>query len=163
MIVGRLMISKFSRKFHVSTFAKYGGLLGGAALAVSIWLGPLIAQSNKTLGLAVLSIIWLVVGFGFGPLVPSFMSAAGYIRGMTTTQVLSRMSLINQIVVLGAKIAMGAVAQRASVAIAFIIPTALLFVAGFLAGEVAKRAPRADQVVDGFAPTGPMAVVPESQ
>ena len=79
---------------------------------------------------------------------------------MTTPQALARMSLTNAILVMGAKTVMGALAQDVNLVVAFIFPTILLFVAGLIAGRVAKRPAGSPTVVDDAFPiTGPIGVL----
>jgi MFS family permease len=159
MIVGRLLIGRLTKRWHISELSKWGGLVGATAFGLGVFLGPLLAQQDKYLGLAVLAFLWAIFGFGLAPMVPSFFSAAGYVKGLSTAQTLARMSLANALVIIGAKIAMGAVAEGVSLSVAFIMPTIMLFVAGLLAGVVAKRSKRSEAVANAFPLTGPIGVV----
>jgi hypothetical protein len=94
-------------------------------------------------------------------MVPSFFSGAGYVKGLQTAQALARMTLVNAIVMMGAKIVMGGIAQGVDLQVAFIFPTVMMFVAGFIAHVVAKRAKRAEAVANAFPPTGPISIVQE--
>ena len=159
MIVGRLLIGRLTKRWHISELSKWGGLVGATAFGLGVILGPLLAQQDKYLGLAVTAFLWAIFGFGLAPMVPSFFSAAGYVKGLSTAQTLARMSLANALVIIGAKIAMGAVAEGVSLSVAFIMPTIMLFVAGVLAGIVAKRSKRSEAVANAFPLTGPIGVV----
>lgn len=159
MIVGRLLIGRLTKRWHISELSKWGGLVGATAFGLGVILGPLLAQQDKYLGLAVTAFLWAIFGFGLAPMVPSFFSAAGYVKGLSTAQTLARMSLANALVIIGAKIAMGAVAEGVSLSVAFIMPTIMLFVAGLLAGVVAKRSKRSEAVANAFPLTGPIGVI----
>jgi hypothetical protein len=69
------------------------------------------------------------------------------------------MLLVNTITVSIAKIFMGALAQGIGLGLAFILPVTLMFVAGVLAGRVAKNSKRKEAVENAFPLTGPITVV----
>jgi hypothetical protein len=56
---------------------------------------------------------------------------------------------------------MGGIAQGVDLQVAFIFPTVMMFIAGFIAHVVAKRAKRAEAVANAFPPTGPISIVQE--
>lgn len=159
MIVGRLSIGRLTKRFHISELSKWGGIFGSVTLGLGVILGPILAQTDKILALVVLSILWGITGLGLAPMVPSFFTGAGLVKGLTTAQTMARMSLVNSIIIMGAKILMGALAQNVSIVVAFVFPTAMMFVAGYIAHLVAKRAKRADAVAMAFPPTGPISII----
>jgi MFS family permease len=159
MIIGRLSINRVTKKFHISDMAKWGGIVGSILIFAGIFLGPLIAQSNSTLGLVALCVLWGVAGLGVGPQVPSVFTAGGNVMGLTTAQALSRMSMINMFLMLGAKFVMGALAQQ-NLQAAFLFPATTLMIAGIIAGFVVKRAKRNEkEMLSAFPPTAPIVVV----
>lgn len=159
MIMGRLSINRVTKKFHISDMAKWGGIVGSILIFAGIFLGPLIAQSNSTLGLVALCVLWGVAGLGVGPQVPSVFTAGGNVMGLTTAQALSRMSMINMFLMLGAKFVMGALAQQ-NLQAAFLFPATTLMIAGIIAGFVVKRAKRNEkEMLSAFPPTAPIVVV----
>ena len=145
----------------------YGHLIDLAPIAEkahaagALVLGPIAAEQSTWLGLLVTAALWVIVGLGTAPMVPSFFSAAGHIQGLSTAQVLSRMSIVNQLLVLGSKTLMGALAQGVGLVIAFLMPMALLMIAGLLAATVARRSKRQDAVDNAFPATGPLTIVDE--
>lgn len=159
MIVGRLSIGRLTKAFHFSELSKWGGVVGSIAMLAGLLIGPPIATHQPLLGLIVTTSFWAVAGLGIAPMVPSFMSAGGHVKGMNTATVLSRMSLANSIIVMLAKYVMGALAQGIGLVWALGFPIASFFVAGLLAGEVVKRAKRKDVVANAFPPTGPLSIV----
>jgi hypothetical protein len=161
MIIGRLSISRLTKKYHISELSKWGGIFGSVALGLGVLLGPLLASSDQILGLIVLTTLWGISGLGMAPMVPSFFSGAGYVKGLNTAQALARMTLVNSIVMMGAKVLMGGIAQGVDLQVAFIFPTAMMFIAGFIAHFVAKRAKRAEAVANAFPLTGPIAIIKE--
>lgn len=159
MIVGRLMITPLTKKIHISEMSKWGGIFGSISMLLGIVLAPPLVSENQTLGIIVISFFWAISGFGMAPMVPSFFSAAGHIKGLTTAQVLSRMSLVNALVVIVAKIAMGALAQGVGLELAFLFPISMMFIAGIISGQVAKQAKRKEAMENAFPLTGPVTVV----
>ena len=159
MIAGRLLIGRVTKKYHISDLSKWGGIIGAVTMLLGVLLAPLLVASNPILAMIVLSLFWAVSGFGLAPMVPSFFGAAGHVAGLTTAQALSRMSLVNALAVIVAKIFMGALAQGIGLVLAFIFPVTMMFIAGFLAGRVAKNSKRKEAVENAFPLTGPITVV----
>jgi hypothetical protein len=139
--------------------AKWGGMVGSVLVFAGIILGPMIAETNQALGLLVLCVLWGIAGLGVGPQVPSFFTAGGYVMGLTTAQVLSRMSMMNMFLMLAAKFIMGALAQQ-NLQAAFFFPAAALMAAGIISAFVVKRAKRNEkEMLTAFPPTAPIVVV----
>ena len=161
MIAGRLLITKATKKYHISELSKWGGIYGSVMMALGLVLAPPIVEYNQILALAVLSFFWALGGFGLAPLVPSFFGAAGHVTGLTTSQALARMSLVNAVAVIGAKVIMGGLAEGVGLQIAFVMPIVLMFVAGILSGRLAKQAKRKEAVENAFPITGSLTVIDE--
>jgi predicted MFS family arabinose efflux permease len=159
MIAGRLLIGRATKKYHISDLSKWGGIIGAVTMLLGVLLAPLLVASNPILAMIVLSLFWAVSGFGLAPMVPSFFGAAGHVAGLTTAQALSRMSLVNALAVIIAKIFMGALAQGIGLVLAFIFPVTMMLIAGILAGRVAKNSKRKEAVENAFPLTGPITVV----
>lgn len=160
MILARLSIGRLTKNRHVGVISFWGGLFGSVAMGAGALLGPALAAQDPILGLTATSILWFFAGLGIGPMSPSFMSAAGYVKGLTTAQALSRMSLISSVLFIGGKFVMGAIAQDVNLVAAFMLPTALFCIAGLIAGAMAKRAEAEKAAIeDAFPITGPIGVV----
>jgi predicted MFS family arabinose efflux permease len=159
MIVGRLMIGRITKKYHISDLSKWGGIVGAVAMALGVLVAPPLVPVSPILAMIVLSLFWAVSGLGLAPMVPSFFGAAGHVKGLTTAQALSRMSLVNALAVIVAKIFMGALAQGIGLVLAFMFPVTMMFIAGILAGRVAKNSKRKEAVENAFPLTGPITVV----
>ena len=159
MIAGRLLIGRATKKYHISELSKWGGIIGSITMLLGVVVAPPLVAVSPILALVVLSLFWAVSGFGMAPMVPSFFGAAGHIAGLTTAQALSRMSLVNAMVVIVAKIFMGALAQGIGLVLAFIFPITMLFIAGLLSGRVARNSRRKEAVDNAFPLTGPITVV----
>lgn len=159
MIVGRLLIGRVTKKYHISDLSKWGGIFGSVSMVLGVLIAPPLIPTSPVLALLVLSLFWAITGFGMAPMVPSFFGAAGHVSGLTTAQALSRMSMVNAVAVIGAKILMGALAQGIGLVLAFVLPAAMMFIAGVLAGKVAKSAKRKEAMDNAFPLTGPITVV----
>jgi predicted MFS family arabinose efflux permease len=159
MIVGRLLINTMTKRMHISEMSKWGGIFGSAAMLIGVLSSP--AISNQFVSVLVLSLFFALSGFGIAPMVPSFFSAAGHLEGLSTAQALSRMSLVSQLTMMGAKVMMGALAQGVGLQMAFLFPIVMMFIAGLLAGQVAKRAKKSETMENAYPPTGPLSVVDE--
>ena len=163
MIIGRLSIDRITKNVHISELAKWGGIAGSILLTAGIWFGPLLAKTDQTLGLLLLCIFWGLAGLGVGPQVPSFFTAGGNVMGLTTAQVLSRMSMMNMFAMLAAKFVMGALAQN-NLQLAFMFPATTLMIAGIVSAFVIKRAKRNErEMLTAFPPTAPIVVVEDNR
>lgn len=160
MIAARLSIGRLTRNRHLSTVASKAAIMGSVAMALAVFIGPIVAGVDPMLAVLVTGVFWVAAGLGTGPQVPSFFSATGSVPGMSTAQAMSRMSLFNSIIILGAKVVMGALAQGISVQVAFIFPIATYIVASVIASSVAKRDYKPEKVT-GFPMTSPIDVIPE--
>lgn len=156
MIIGRLSIGPITKRIHLSEMAKWGGLIGSGLLLIGDLAGPALGQQNPALGLTVTCLFFGLAGLGVGPMVPSFFTAAGNVVGLTTTQALSRMSMMNTFLIMFAKTLMGALAQQ-SMQLAFLLPVATLFAAGVFSAFVVTKAKRnEDEMLTAFPMTGPV-------
>ena len=161
MITGRLLITRATKKYHISDLSKWGGIYGSIMMALGLVLAPPLVAENPILALIVLSVFWALGGLGLAPIVPSFFGAAGHVSGLTTSQALARMSLLNSLAVIGAKVVMGGLAESVGLQIAFVLPIVLMFIAGILSGRLAKQAKRKEAVENAFPITGSLTVIDE--
>jgi hypothetical protein len=159
MILGRLSINSLGKKWHISTVARFAGWLAGISMVLGVVLGSALVATNQDLALVVVSVFFFLTGLGASPMVPSFFSAAGYVKGLNTAQVLARMSFMNSIAIIGAKYLMGALALNVGLTLAFVFPTITFLLAGVLAGMVAKRAKASETLNAAYPATGAMSLV----
>ncbi|MEY4322188.1 MAG: hypothetical protein RL167_916 [Actinomycetota bacterium] len=159
MIIGRLSIEKLTKRIPLARLARRSIFMGACAFALSIVLGPLVAEADKFAGMIVLATLWFVVGLGFAPAVPTVFGTASFIKGFNTAQVMAIMSLINTFNFMFAKMLIGAVAQGVSLQIALIFPMLLAFTAAFMVGVVAKRQPKTAPLENAFPTTGPVTAI----
>jgi uncharacterized membrane protein (DUF485 family) len=84
-------------------------------------------------------VFFAIAGLGISSMVPGFFSAAGNVEGLSTAQALSRMLLLNTIVVIFAKMLMGSLIDASSLPLAMIFPIATFAIAAVIAGIVANK------------------------
>ena len=109
------------------------------------------------------SLLWGVAGFGLSSVSPAFFSAAGHVPGVSTAWAVSRLSLFNSMVSIGAKTVMGALTEGVGLSMAFFFPITLAIGSGIIAGMFASRA-RQSELNAAAPPTGPISIIvaPES-
>jgi hypothetical protein len=111
-------------------------------------------------GFVIQCIFFGFAGFGLAPQVPSSYSAAGNVRGLSTAQALSRISLVNALVVMIAKVFMGSLSQGFGLQWAFLFPITMYFIAGLVSGVVANHSKRqAREDATAYPPTGPISSI----
>jgi MFS family permease len=174
MIASRLSIGKLSKRRHLSRVGQIAATMGAFAVSIAAVLGTLIGGVDPLLSLGVTTIFWILTGLAAGPQVPSYFSMAGSVDTMTTAQAMSRMSLMNSLFILAVKVVMGGIAQGIGVPFVFVVSVVTFTGASIISGIVVKRlkssaaqaekeAATADQSVDAFPVTSPLAIVSESE
>lgn len=158
MIMGRLLINPLSKIWHLSKIAQVGGLAGGISMALAILIGVPLTTTNPDLALLTVTIFFAITGLGIAPVVPSFFSLAGSVKGLNTAQVLARMSMVNTAAIVLAKILLGASADGFGVSSTLLFGAVGLFVSGVLAGVMAKSAKRRSHE-SAYPATGSMSIV----
>lgn len=154
MVIGRFSIGTLTKRWHLATLAKWGGIFGSIAMGIGV-LGSLVPG-----GFVIQCIFFGFAGFGLAPQVPSSYSAAGNVRGLSTAQALSRISLVNALVVMIAKVFMGSLSQGFGLQWAFLFPITMYFIAGLVSGVVANHSKRqAREDATAYPPTGPISSI----
>lgn len=163
MIAGRLSMTKLAEKYHPHLIASRGSFFAALAFALTAMFVPGLADASPSLGLVVGSLLWGVAGFGLASVSPAFFSAAGHVPGVSTAWAVSRLSLFNSMVSIGAKTTMGALTEGVGLSMAFFFPIALAVGSGIIAGMFASRA-RKSELDAAAPPTGPISIIvaPES-
>jgi hypothetical protein len=158
MIAGRLSMTRLAERYHPHLMASRGSFMAAIALALTAIFAPMLTESSPTLGLVVASLLWGLAGLGLSPVSPAFFSAAGHVPGVSTAWAVSRLSLFNSMVSIGAKTMMGALTEGVGLSLAFFFPITLAIGAGVIAGLFASRARRSE--LDAAAPpTGPISII----
>ncbi|MBT4909097.1 MAG: hypothetical protein HON64_03350, partial [Microbacteriaceae bacterium] len=128
-----------------------GAVLGAITLGISALL-PSFSASWPTGVLLVLATgLWMVTGLGMSGVAPTFFAASAHVRGVSTTWALSRMQLVSQFIMIGAKVVMGAIAEGINLQAAFGLPVVLLMISAFIALRTTRGAET--QELDLVSPT----------
>jgi len=154
MIVGRFSIVKLTEKYQVNRISMVGGIFGTIAYTLAFFLSSWLS-SDQNLSLLVICVFYAIAGYGISSMVPSFYSAAGHVKGLSTSAALSRMFLFNTLVAIVARMFMGGLIDRYNMPLALLFPIATFTIATVISGLVANRQNRIDQVL-GYAPTSPI-------
>ncbi|MEK9986977.1 MAG: MFS transporter [Aquiluna sp.] len=158
MIVGRLSMTRLAQKYHPHYLASRGAFLAAGALAIAALSAGAVSSFNTILGLVTASVLWGLAGLGLAPASPAFFSAGGHIPGVSTSWAVSRLSLFNSSVAIGAKAGMGALVEGVGLSAAFFFPVILAVISGIIADQWAKRA-RRSELNAAAPPTGPISVI----
>lgn len=159
MIVGRLSLERLTKIWPLHKISRTAVFVGAVAFLASIFVAPMVASTDKTMGMYVLAVLWFVVGLGLSSTVPTVFGAAAFVKGFTAAQVIAMMSLIHTFVFMLAKMAMGGLAQAITLQWAFIFPITLMFGAAVMVGIVGKKTPTASAMENAYPPTGPIAAI----
>lgn len=158
MIAGRLLIGTLAQRTSVHRLSSRGALVTAGALAATVWVGPLIAEVSPLAAIIFLAVLWAVAGFGIAPLGPTLMASAAQVPGVSSAHAISLVSFVPQVLAIGSKILMGALAEGMSVAVAFTFPIALLVLGAWIAARQEPDEPISD--IDSYQPpTGPITIV----
>lgn len=162
MIAGRLSMTRMAERYHPHLIASRGSFMAAIAMALTALFAAMLTDISPTLGLVVASILWGLAGLGLSSVSPAFFSAAGHVPGVSTAWAVSRLSLFNAMVTIGAKTMMGALTEGVGISLAYFFPITLAIGAGVIAGLFAKRARRSE--LDAAAPaTGPISIIVPSE
>jgi MFS family permease len=160
MIIGRLSIDRITRYIHISQMSIYGAVIGVFGILGGVMLGPGLIDQNPLVGLLTVCFFWILAGLGSAALVPSFFSAAGHVKGLSTAQALSRMSFINTLILMAGKSAFGLIAEQ-DLQIAMLTPAITFVVVGLVSAVVVKTAKRREkEMVEAFPITGVIPIIP---
>ena len=154
MIVGRFSIVKLTEKYQVNRISMVGGIFGSIAYTLAFFLSSWLS-ADQNLSLLVICFFYAIAGYGISSMVPSFYSAAGHVKGLSTSAALSRMFLFNTLVAIVARMFMGGLIDQYNMPLALLFPIATFVIATVISGLVANRQNRIDQVL-GYAPTSPI-------
>ena len=158
MIAGRLSMTKMAERHHPHLIASRGSFLAAVALTVNVLLAQTVAGFSPIVGLVLTSSLWGLAGFGLASVSPAFYSAAGHVPGVSTSWAVSRLSLLNSVIAIGAKTLMGALTEEVGLSLAFIFPIVLAVGAGVIAGMFASRANQ-EELNDAAPGSGPITII----
>jgi hypothetical protein len=144
MIAGRLSMPWLAERIHPNTVALRGSLIAAGALSVSVAFSGQVASWSPMAGLVLTAVLWLIIGLGLSGVAPTYFAAAAHLPGVSTAWALSRMQLINQLAIIGAKALMGALAGGLSLSLAFVFPVILLIIGSLVAWKTTEKAEASD-------------------
>ena len=158
MIIGRLSIASLSKKFDIHYLSVTGALIAGFGLGTGVLGAWFLSSVSPWATVIWLGSFWFLGGLGLSPVGPTVMLSASLTPGISTAQAIATLSFVTQAVSILGKIAMGAIAENASVSAAFIIPVLALFAASALvhSASVRGKSKGLDRINP---PTGPLPVV----
>lgn len=138
MITGRSLIDVIGRTIHLSQQAAFGGALSAIAMTVSILVGPGIVAHDPTLGLVVIGALWALAGLGTAAMAPAFLSSASIVSGMSVSAALTRMSVMQTVVIFTMKWLMGQTAESSGIDRAYWLTVVTWAIAAVLAAVVMR-------------------------
>ncbi|MEY4390507.1 MAG: hypothetical protein RLZZ400_250 [Actinomycetota bacterium] len=160
MIIGRFAVGPLTKRMQFATISAIGGFAGATAMAFGVYFSATLASTNVDLAFALQIICYIIGGLGAASMVPSFYSAGGEVRGLSTAQALSRMSLANALIVMFSKWLMGGLVETNGIVLAMIFPIVSFFAAGIIATYVSINGRRIkERAVQAYPPTGPISTI----
>lgn len=142
MIVGRVLIDVIGKRVHVSQQAAIGGVLAAIALTISNLVGPDLVAHDGGLGLVVVSVLWGFAGLGTAAMTPSFLGSAAIVSGMSAAAALTRMSVMQTVLIILMKFAMGQTAENSGIEAAYWLPVVMWIAASIVAFMVMRLSRR---------------------
>lgn len=142
MIIGRILIDVIGKRVHISLQAAIGGLVAAAALTVSNVIGPSVVAQDTTTGLVIVSALWALAGLGTASMSPSFLGSAAIVSGMSAAAALTRMSVMQTVLIVAMKFAMGNTAETEGINAAYWYPVVTWVLAAIVAFVVLRLARR---------------------
>ena len=148
MIIGRILIDVIGKRIHVSQQAAIGGIVAAIALTVSNLVAPSLVAQNAVTGLVVVSALWALAGLGTASMSPSFFSSVAIVSGMSAAAALTRMSVMQTVLIVAMKFSMGNTAETGGIVTAYWFPVVTWILAAAIAFVVLglTRRHHSDQV-----------------
>ena len=132
MIFGRLTVQKILHRFHISQVARFSLLLAGLSFIVLISIATHLPPSAKWFSYALFLLAFATAGLGSAILGPSYTSAANRRSPHPSAVVVGQLGVVNNLLTTSLKwIVAGVVAATGSIALALMIPAALMIAASF--------------------------------
>lgn len=142
MIVGRILIDIIGKRVHASQQAAIGGVLASIALTISNLVGPSLVESDPAVGLLLVSGLWAIAGLGTASMTPSFLGSASIVSGMTAAAALTRMSVMQTVLIILMKFGMGQTAESSGIEGAYWLPVIAWILASIVAFMVMRLSRR---------------------
>lgn len=130
MIASRFLGDKWFEKWGHQRTVKYGGYIGGSAIAIGLAFGISLANINKFAAVTLLSAGFTVAGLCMGPLFPAFNLAAMSVPGVAPSVGMARVSLIAIASNFFGPALIGGISEVTSLPVSFVLLALLLLLVG---------------------------------
>lgn len=132
MIAGRLSINKIPAHYPLHRLARYSTLVAGIGFMVTISIATHLPESAKWTSYALFLLGFSLAGIGSAILGPSFTAAANRRSPNPSAVVIGQLGVTNNILTTALKwLVAGVIGATGSIALALMIPAALMIVAAF--------------------------------
>jgi MFS family permease len=132
MIFGRLSVQKILHRFHISQVARFSLLLAGTSFIVLISIATHLPPGAKWFSYTLFILAFAAAGLGSAILGPSYVSAGNRRSPHPSAVVVGQLGVVNNLLTTSLKwVVAGIVAATGSIALALMIPAALMIAASF--------------------------------
>jgi fucose permease len=138
MIIGRLNFHRVTEYIGIGKLIRICTLVGGTTFILAILIGVRVSKNSPTWGFVIVLGGLFILGLGASFLAPTFMHTASNRSSSPGSVVIGQMGAINTSLVLVIKPIIAWTAQITSIAVALLIPTAMLMLVATFARTVQK-------------------------
>lgn len=132
IIIGRLRVHKILHKHTIAQISKFSTMTAGAIFAICITVATHLPPSGKWIAFTLFIVGFSAAGLGSSILGPSYTSAANRRSPNPSSVVVGQFGVMNNVLTTVLKwVVAGVIAATGSIALAFMIPAALMIVSGF--------------------------------
>lgn len=132
MIAGRLSIHKIPASYPLHRLARFSTLLGGFGFMIPISIATHLPESAKWVSYGLFILGFSLAGIGSAILGPSFTAAANRRSPNPSAVVIGQLGVTNNVLTTALKwLVAGVIGATGSIALALMIPAALMIVAAF--------------------------------
>lgn len=136
MILGRLTVHRITKFIGIARLIRLCTIVGGTTFIISVTLGVQLSKTSPVAGFTMVAIGSFIGGLGVSFLAPTFMHAANRRSKAPGSVVVGQLGAIGTVFVLLIKPIIAWTAQATSIAVALVIPGAMLIAVSFLATAV---------------------------
>lgn len=138
MILGRLTVHRITKFIGIAQLIRLCTIIGGITFIASVTLGVQLSETSPVAGFSMVVVGSFIAGLGASFLAPTFMHAANRRSKAPGSVVVGQLGAVNIVFVLLIKPAIAWTAQITSIAVALLIPTAMLMLVATFAGVVQR-------------------------
>ena len=139
MIFGRLRVQKILHKYRINQVAKVSTLVAGLSFGISIAIAVNLPAELKWVSYGLFIFGFSMAGLGSAVLGPSFTSAGNRRSPHPSSVVVGQLGVTNNVLTTALKwIVAGVIAATGSIALALMIPAALMVLASFFTDVMAE-------------------------